>query len=248
MNEVAKRSAGTEVGSITTNYFQSYGDQVSQRSIVGQLLKFSKGDYLIGQDNEDMKEGTQLVANMDELMVGWLRWEDNKPTDQIMGRVTDGYQPPRRNELGDDDKSKWEIDNDGHEKDPWQFSNYLIMKSVEGDEIYTFTTSSKGGLSAIGELCKTYGKAMRQRPAEFPIVSLGVDSYQHSNKAFGRIKVPLLTVVGWASKAEFAEALSNETADSAPAEEEAPKAAAKASGGKGKASTAASALAGTTRF
>lgn len=221
MNEIATRSAaGTAVAAPGANHFQAYGDQASQRSIVGKLLKFSKGDFLCGENDEEVDEGTRFVANMDELMVGWIRWSDSKPTDQIMGRVAEGYQPPRRNELGDDDKSRWEVDEQGRERDPWQFSNYLILKAEEGDELFTFTTSSRGGLNAIGELCKAYGKAMRQKPDEYPIIALGVGSYQHSNKAYGRIKFPIFEIVGWAAKTDFAEALAaegggEETADDA---------------------------------
>jgi len=221
MNELATQQAGTSIVNPGGNYFQSYGDQVSQKSIVGKLLKFSKGDYLVGEDNDEVEEGTQYVANMDELMVGWIRWSDSKPTDQIMGRVSEGYQAPRRSDLGDDDKSKWEVDEQGRERDPWQFSNYLILKTpgeAGEDALFTFTTSSRGGLNAIGELCKAYGKAMRQRPDELPIISLGVGSYQHSNKAFGRIKFPIFEVVGWAAKAEFAEALADVEPETAPTE------------------------------
>lgn len=223
MNDLAVQQTGTSVGAVGGNYFQSYGDQVSQKSIVGKLLKFSKGDYLMGEDNEEVEEGTQLVANMDELMVGWIRWQDSKPTDQIMGKVAEGYQPQRRNELGDNDKAQWEIDEQGRERDPWQFSNYLVMKKTgeSGDDaLFTFTTSSRGGLNAIGELCKVYGKEMRQRPDEFPIVSLEVGSYNHSNKAYGRIKFPIFKVVGWAPKAEFTDLSSADeggTSEAAPA-------------------------------
>lgn len=212
MNDLATQQHGTSIANTGGNYFQAYGEQASQRSIVGKLLKFSKGDFLMGEDNEEVEEGTQFVANMDELCVGWIRWADSKPTDHVMGKVSEGYQPPRRNELGDDDKAKWEIDEQGRERDPWQFSNYLILKTPgeQGeDAMFTFTTSSRGGLNAIGELCKTYGKAMRQKPDEFPIISLGVDSYQHSNKAYGRIKFPVFKVIGWTAKSEFAEALSD---------------------------------------
>lgn len=230
MNDLAVQQHGTAIAAVGGNYFQSYGDQVSQRSIIGKLLKFSKGDFLMGEDNEEVEEGTQFVANMDELMVGWIRWADSKPTDQIMGRVSEGYQPQRRNELGDNDKAQWEVDEQGRERDPWQFSNYLILKKAceTGDDaMFTFTTSSRGGLNAIGELCKTYGKEMRQRPDEFPVVALEVGSYQHSNKAYGRIKFPIFKVVGWAAKAEFAEALAS------GGEEEAAPAAAKKARGKG---------------
>jgi hypothetical protein len=233
MQDLATQQAGTSIVNPGGNYFQSYGDQVSQKSIVGKLLKFSKGDYLVGEDNEEVPKGTRYVANMDELMVGWIRWEDGKPTDQIMGRVSEGYQPPKRNTLGDDDKDKWGVDAQGAAQDPWAFSNYLILKATDSDELFTFTTSSRGGLNAIGELCKAYGKAMRQRPEDFPVIELDVGSYQHSNKAFGRIKFPILKTVDWNSKAEFAEALANEagaaetteedTGESAPAAKKAGK-------------------------
>jgi len=236
MNDLATQNASTAVGAVTGNYFQDYGDQVSQKSIVGKLLKFSKGDYLVGENNDEVEEGTQYVANMDELMVGWIKWADSKPEEQIMGRVSEGYQPPKRGSLGDEDKSRWETDEQGRERDPWQFSNYLILKTPgenDVDNLFTFTTSSRGGLNAIGELCKTYGKAMRQRPDEFPIIALKVGSYQHSNKAYGRIKFPIFEVVGWAAKAEFAEALDNDNSNDDETAKEAAPAAAKKATGKG---------------
>ena len=60
--------------------------------------------------------------------------------------------------------------------------------------------SSRGGLNALGTLCKAYGKAMRDQPDEWPVVRLSTDSYVHSNKAFGKIKIPLLPIVGWEAK------------------------------------------------
>lgn len=215
MNEVA-RPGGTAVANPTQNYFTSYGDQVSQRSIVGKLLKFSKGDYLAGEDNDEIPHGTRFIALMDDFLVGWIRWEDNKPTNTIMGRLAEGYQPPQRNTLGDDDKNKWEVDETSKEpRDPWQFSNYLLLKMVdhdhkplpeEGEEnehVYTFTASSKGGISAMGVMAKKYGMAMAQHPDEWPVIEIGGSSYPHKNKAFGRIKVPVLKIVGWVPKDNF---------------------------------------------
>ena len=205
MNEVTERKSSA-VGSVASNPFTAYGEQASQKSIVGQLLRFTKGDYLAGQEDEEVPVGTQFVANMDEMLAGWIRWESNKPTDHVMGKVSEGYQPPRRNELGDDDKTQWEVDATGQQRDPWQFSNYLLMKGTGDDtELYTFTTSSRGGLNALGDLCKVYGKAMAQRPNEYPVIALGVNAYDHPNRSYGRIKVPTFAVVGWANKNVFAE-------------------------------------------
>jgi hypothetical protein len=222
-NEVANKNGSTAL-STETNPFQAYGEASRQTSIVGKLLKFSKGDWFCGQDDDDVADGSLFVANMDELMVGWIRWSDNKPTDHVMGKVSDRFQPPRRNELGDDDKSMWETDEQGKDRDPWQFSNYLLMMNVndkakvtEDSELFTFTTSSRGGLNAIGDLCVKYGKGMRSHKEQYPIVKIGNGSYQHSNKSFGRIKYPTFEIVGWMNKVSF---LASEGSEREPDSEE----------------------------
>ena len=64
-------------------------------NIVGKLLKFSKGDFVAGIQDEEVPVGTQLIAVMSELVVGWCRWEANRPVEQVMGRIIDGYTPPQ---------------------------------------------------------------------------------------------------------------------------------------------------------
>jgi hypothetical protein len=106
----------------------------------------------------------------------------------------------RRNDLGDLDRASWERSDEGEPRDPWQFSNYLIMRRVKDGEIFTFTTSSKGGLGCIGELSKAYGKAMRQQPDKYPVIELDVGSYQHRDRSLGRIKYPVFKIVDWTAK------------------------------------------------
>jgi len=203
MNDLIKRQNTGVSAETSSNPFTAYGEQATHRNIVGELLKFSKGDWMVGQDNTDVPVGTQYVANMDELLTGWIRWEENKPTDHIMGKVSAGYQPPRRNELGDTEQNEWEVDDRGQPRDPWQASNYMLVKGMNDGELYTFTTGSKGGRDAIGDLCKAYGAAMAQHPDEYPVVSIGTRSYEHPNRSYGRIKTPEFKIVGWIGKATF---------------------------------------------
>jgi len=202
MKDLTKQNGSTAVAGTEKDFFTQYGEAIRQTAIIGKLLKFSKGDWTAGEASEPIEEGTRFTANMDELLAGWVRWKDNKPTDHVMGRIVDGYQPPKRNELGDDDSDQWEVNEDGEARDPWQMTNYLLLIDSES-EPYTFTTSSRGGLNAIGELCKAYGKAMRQHPDEFPVIEIGVGSYLHTNKAYGRIKFPTFNIVGWAKRYVF---------------------------------------------
>jgi hypothetical protein len=217
MNNLTTRS-NQAVSTETQNPFTAYGEAATHRNIVGELLKFSKGDWLVGQDNEDFPVGTQFVANMNELLIGWIRWYDNKPTDHIMGKVVDRYQPPRRDELGDMDPAEWELDGDGKPRDPWQKSNYLLLKGMQTGELFTFTTGSQGGRDAVGNMSKEYGAAMSGHKGEFPVVALGVRSYEHPNKSYGRIKTPELKIVGWVGQEVFAADLGEEPAEEAATE------------------------------
>ena len=190
------------------NYFTDYGSQAGgQSNIVGKLLKFSKGDYMAGADNDEVEEDTLVVVNMDSILVGWQRWQDNKPAEQLMGAISEGFQPARRADLGYDDEDKWEVDDQGKARDPWQFSNVALMRAIDakgkGGELYTFATSSKGGIGAVGRLCVEYGKVMREKPDVWPAITLGVGSYVHPNKAYGRIKFPVFDVISWEKKSLF---------------------------------------------
>jgi hypothetical protein len=71
-------------------------------------------------------------------------------------------------------------------------------------ELYTFTTGSKGGRDAVGDLCKAFGGVMAQHPDEYPVVAIGVRSYEHPNRSYGRIKTPEFKIVGWLGKDTFA--------------------------------------------
>lgn len=136
---------------------------------------------------------------MSQLRIGWIRWMDNKPTEQRMGLLIEGFRPPKRDELGDSDKEMWEAFDDGREKDPWQMTNQIVLGDPETETVYTFATQSKGGLSAIGELCKIWATAVKKNPGnvQMPIIELQFREYKHPNKQYGNIRTPKFNIVGW---------------------------------------------------
>lgn len=190
----------------SVDFFTEYAKAAGSNStIIGQLLKFTKGDFVVGQDNDPVKIGTRMVANMDQLLVGWQRWEDQRPAEQIMGPISDGFVPPKRDTLSFNDPDEWEQDEStGKPRDPWVYSHMLLMKDPgKKGQLYTYTTNSAGGKKAMAKLCFDYGKEMSEHPDEYPVCELGVESYLHSNPAYGRIKNPTFTIIGWAPKEEF---------------------------------------------
>jgi hypothetical protein len=189
---------GTELATTGPNAFEQYGMAAGGRTIEGDLLKFSKyGDWLAGQDGNKIEHGTRLVAQMQSLQVGWIKWVDGKPAEQRMGFVNEGHVPARRGDLDAHDKSEWTDGSDGKPRDPWQFTNSIVLVNPETEAVYTFQPSSRGGISAIGELCRAYGRRMRSHPDELPLIALDVSSYKHRIKELGEIRVPVLRVVDW---------------------------------------------------
>lgn len=199
----------------SANPFEEVGRQAT-RVIIGQLLKFSKGDYLYGQDNVEMPLGSRLIANMDQCLHGWVRWEENKPAEHIMGLIAEAYRPPKRDTLGWHDEEEWETDDRGNPRDPWQQTYYLLCRELQkdgkplpGDEgLFTFTTGSVGGKDAIIALCGVYGKWMRMKPNDYPIITLSKEQYRHPNKTYGIIKKPKFLFnprQDWIAKSLFGE-------------------------------------------
>jgi hypothetical protein len=204
-SEDSKRSVaktGEALPSVATqNFFEKYGRAAANRNFVGELLKFSKfGEYRAGKYDDEVALGTRVVAYMGSFTVGWVLWEGNRPVEQIMGPVGEGFVPPRRDTLDHLDKAQWEKFDNGELKDPWAYTSAVVMADLGGKEpkFYTFTTTSKGGIGALGTLSLQYGERLRQKPAEYPIVELNRDSYMHQNRNYGEIRVPVFTIVDWA--------------------------------------------------
>jgi hypothetical protein len=176
------------------NPFVRFGKSATRRNIAGRLMKFSKGDYSV--EDEEIPLGSKFVAVMDELHVGWVKWVDGRVEDQVMGRVHDRFVVPPRENLGDLDEAEWGFDPSGRPRDPWQKTYYVVLKDLgkpltaDMENCYTLPLNSDGGRQAVEALSYTYGKAMRQRPDEWPVVELAVSSYQHPQ--FGKIKKPIL--------------------------------------------------------
>ena len=180
--------------------YATYGEQASSMKI---YMIFKNGEYLFGADQEEIPEGTRFIANMAGLRIGWKHWSGKRVTAERMGPLAEGYRPPDRHELGDFDQSQWELDDKRQPRDPWQFTNELVLRGLETGDEFVFASSGKGGLGAVGELCKAYGRLYRQKPGMAPVIELSSDHYNH--KVFGKTYFPVLKLVDWVREPDAAE-------------------------------------------
>jgi hypothetical protein len=194
-NELATANRSTAPATNVSPWREYVNDEVG--TSFGSFLKFTKGDWTLGEDDKKVPADARFIANLEELYHGWVRWSDGKPTDHLLGRVIDRHRVPTRGELGDKDETKWETEPNGARRDPWARTVYLAMRDVSSEEVICFTSSSDGGRKAVAKLADRYDRVqhLHRYKAKMPVVCLESESYTH--KTYGKILKPKFRVVGW---------------------------------------------------
>jgi hypothetical protein len=185
------RTAGNTLTADSANPWMEIGAELDRSNAPYLKLTHTTGEFTVS-DVESVPLGTRCIAHIDELELGWLHWEGGKPSDRRVGRVAEGFVPPKRSELGDDDKQYWE----DQDRDPWQFTMEVPITRLDTGERCKFTTSSGGGKECVGRLSRAYGLRLHaeERPG-LPVVELRSDHYR--NRYGGRTFKPIMSIVNW---------------------------------------------------
>jgi hypothetical protein len=184
------------MNSLNLQTFEEFGNEISARGgFEATVLKFNgeTGEWTAGKKNTPMN-GKKLVADINDLMKGWLSFKDGKPNYAVV-RVADGTSPPRREDLGDTDEGLW-----GEKlEDPWKKVVVLPFFDPETRETFIFSTATDGGTKAVGSLVNAFVAERRERlDAALPVVELHNDNY--FNKKNKRIFTPTLDIIGWTDR------------------------------------------------
>ena len=73
------------------------------------------------------------------------------------------------------------------------------MKDPKTGQECVFTTGSRGGIGAGGELASGYGRTRNRQANRLPVFEIGSDSYRH--KTYGDVSYPTFRIVEWRSEA-----------------------------------------------
>lgn len=161
------------------------------------LLRLSKdaGTWVAGMDNTPIATGEKLIVNPSSISSGYIAWYMGKIEGEIMqpvsmgpvdtsrlGPVNSGSIPPGKNKPS------------GNGWEPQVSVELLSRDEVPLQLIYK--ASSLGGRKAILNLAGAVAVGLQENPKRvYPVVELGVDSYQHNE--YGTVYTPMLTVVEW---------------------------------------------------
>src|SRR5262249_58118876 len=118
----SNRSTNVALATTVSPWREAVNDEVG--ASFGAFLKFTKGDWTLGEEDKEVPAEARFVANLEEYYRGWVRWGDGKPTDHLIGRVVDRHRVHTREELGDLDESKWETEPNGARRGTWSRTVY----------------------------------------------------------------------------------------------------------------------------
>jgi len=183
--------------------------------LLGTLLKFKKGDWIYGE--QKLGPGTKLIALMNHVHHGWLKWNEDKTATQIVGSIISGFKPPARSELGDLDEATWKIGLSGKNEDPWNEVIYIPFLSINGEQLLTFSTTTKTGRPQAWKFVDRYAWIGRKHPGQYPIVELGVGGFENQ---FGLIKTPEFKIIDWTNRPDITTLIGGGGADDGAVEAE----------------------------
>jgi len=171
--------------------WSDFANDYSETLTRGDLLKCSKGHWLLGQ--ERLPEGTKLVAT--GAAAAWIKWglDENgkqKPVDEKIRKK--GQPMPDRVDLDDPEAQIPGLD--GKPRYAWQNTRYIYFVDPETAATCTFSTATWEGRRAAIALGDQITTMRTARPGVSPIVELHSAPYQNK---FGMQMKPVLKVVGW---------------------------------------------------
>jgi hypothetical protein len=174
-----------------TDEVESRDEQVSERAIIGQLVRFTnEGQWMLPEQIQLVKP--LVVVNARRTVTRWGK--NKKPAETIF--LKPGEKIPdleARNE--ETPRSEWIEGFDGKPRGPWQAQHIIYLIDPISIDQYSYPTSTTGGGIAVRELIDRILWMRRFKgDAVYPVVRL---SNRFMKTAYsGRLR-PHFEIMGW---------------------------------------------------
>ncbi|QJA43132.1 hypothetical protein [Phaeobacter phage MD18] len=177
-------------------------------------FKGASGDFLYGQDDEEMPHGTEFAADIENSKWNWTFWWEGEVLETIETRVAENpmgfeHEPDHLPEDYDGDMSLEEIraeqaDRKTNFMDGWSCQAVLDMREIGGEgEEFTIKLNQGVALNAFRSLLQSFGRQFRFKMGLIPVVTIGARSYVSKNKQVGKRYTPVLKIEDWRSEEDL---------------------------------------------
>ena len=153
------------------------------------LLRLMKSkEWVFGQENIEVQEGSRWIVNVMSLEHGWTCWVDDGSKNKLAGEVMAPVNVPRPPKPAPIDGTEFKEQRN------------MELKCLDGEDAGTevmYKASSYGGIKASLKLMDEIYKQLARDPHHpCPVLELRSDTYPHSK--WGQVVEPILVVAGWA--------------------------------------------------
>jgi len=189
------------------------------------FMKFvgQSGDYIYGTEDDEMKHGTQLAADIMNAKYSWQFWWDGEVLETREVRVTDNprafeQEPDDFPEDYDDDMSMEEIrklrkDPNQNFMDGWSCQGIIGLRQLDGDmDEFTLKLNNGVGMKSFQQMLGAYGRVYKMKPGLTPIIELDARKYKSKIKSVGTRYAPSLKIVDWRSEQDMMDAAGEDPA------------------------------------
>jgi hypothetical protein len=175
-----------------TDEIESRDEQVSERAIIGQLVRFTNEGHWILPEQVRLAKPL-VVVNVRRTLIKWGK--DKKPVGAPIFLKAGEKIPDLEKRNEETPKSEWIEGFDGKPKGPWQAQHIVYMIDPISIDQYSYPTSTTGGGIAVRELIDRILWMRRFRgDAVYPVVQL---TNRFMRTAYsGRLR-PHFEIVSW---------------------------------------------------
>lgn len=197
MNEIAKRQASTALTQDLADRLLAGIEESQATTLVAgggkDLIRLDKsdGNWVIGQADDPVQDGSKWCINILSICHGWICWSDYEGTrkNERLGEVMVPMSEPKPVKPQPIEGFPF-----GEQR---SFEAVCLNGEDAGAEVM-FKNGSTGtlkGFKKLEDAIKTQLRADRAYPC--PVIQFKSDSYKHA--AYGKIHNPVFAVVGWAN-------------------------------------------------
>lgn len=222
-NSMTSAASGAVAGAAHANPFAAAGAGAGSKTFM--KFKGASGDFLYGQDEDDMPYGSQFAADVENSKWNWTFWWDGEVLETIETAVAENpfahdQEPDFLPEDYDGDMSLEEIrvaqaDRKTNFMDGWSCQAVLDMRLIGGPaltnpdialdfgEEFTIKLNQGVALGAFRTLMQSFGRQYKFKQGFIPVVELDARSYVSKNKTVGKRYTPVLKIVDWKSEEDL---------------------------------------------
>ena len=190
---------------VTDDPLQDYLNAHTVPTIPGVMFRFNGKDakyVLLNGEPLPVKDDAVFFFFSDQVWGGWIKFDRNggAPT-RAQGLLNDGFRPPPRESLGDNDESQWEIGPlSGRPEDPWQHQLIILLQECGSGELYAFVATNPTSRGACTDLMMHCQRRKRSGKDDYPLIKLGKSSFERREPPRVKVWKPVFHIIGHQKK------------------------------------------------